>query len=260
MPYVTLVGQAKGWALYSGVGSDGKVLIESRDEVRLSDFDAAEEAVLWLCGRATMDERITIQQWSLVDLSSKRIDWAGGRVGALACSPDGRRVVVLELPTGSMRQPLLQLWQEGSWNPIEAASAIEISSKLAWLDGERIVFESAARRLTILNLGTGEVEEGPPGCCPTAARSLRQWYAITSGKVKRFGFQVPLDQDPNVVTGFDFGLATTARLSSDGEVCTWTEPKFLYRSKGFIQKRGERRKRFPEIDIGIGAVLGPFGI
>lgn len=194
----------------------------------------------------------------LPSLSREHLAWNGGRVGALASAPDGRRVVALELPSDTSEQPALWLWDGNSWNAVKQQVISDISSKLAWLDGTRIVYESVNRQLTILDLATGHIEIGPSGCCPAAAGDIREWYAISNGRVVRFPFELSFTNPPTALDGFDFGNVTTLRVTRDGNVFTWTEPRWGYRSKGYIQQRGPSRKRFRLIDEGIGAVLGPF--
>jgi hypothetical protein len=120
------------------------------------------------------------------------------------------------------------------------------------------VYESVDRQLTILDLVSGHIEIGPSGCCPAAAGDIREWYALSSGRVVRFPFEQSFSHPPTALGGFDFGNATTLRVTRDGNVFTWTMPRWGYRSKGYIQQRGRSRKRFRLIDEGIGAVLGQF--
>jgi hypothetical protein len=57
--------------------------------------------------------------------------------------------------------------------------------------------------------------------------------------------------------GFDFGTATTLRVTPDAQVFTWTEPRLLYQSSGYLQRRGDRKTRFRAAERGLGAVVGP---
>jgi len=258
MGYVTFVNQQRTWGLYRGIGGDGELLSELNDALALHDLSAAHQPILWVCSQSSGSENVSIQRVKLPALSSESIAWNGGRVGALASAPDGEQAVTLELPSDTDEQPRLWLWDGHSWNAVEGRVAPDISSKLAWLDETRIVYESVDRLLTVLDLDTGQVEIGPPGCCPAAAGDLREWYAISNGRVARFPFEQSFRHPPASLDGFTFGNVTTLRVTRDGEVFTWTEPRFGYRSKGYIQQRGQLRKRFQQGDEGIGAALGPF--
>jgi hypothetical protein len=114
------------------------------------------------------------------------------------------------------------------------------------------------RKLNILDLDSGKTEIGPSGCCPAAAGDIKEWYALSGGRVMRFPFEQSFSHQPTALGDFDFGNVTTLRVTRDGNVFTWREPRFGYRSKAYIQQRGRARQRFRLIDDGIGAVLGPF--
>jgi len=256
--YVTFISQQQAWRLYRGVGSDGPLLKALPDAPLLHDLSAASPPILWVQTQSSGQDKPLIQRVSLPSLTSETIAWNGGRLGAVASSPDGQRAVVLELPSNINEQTRLWLWSGSSWNSVESQIVPDISSKLSWLEASRIVCETNERKISILDLETGSAEIGPSGCCPAAASDIREWYAISHGRVLRFPFEHSFGHPPTTLDDFSFGNVTTLRVTRDGVVFTWTEPKIGYRSKGYIQKRGERRKRFPEIDAGIGAVLGPF--
>lgn len=258
--YVTLIGQAQVWRLYQDIGITGELLIERENELQLIDLSGAQEPIVWLCGKSFSSQEMIIQKLHILDLSLERITWPGGRIGALTSTLDGRRAVILELAADPTQSPRLWLWNDGSWSAIAGQVTPDISSKLACLDESRIVFESIDRRLTILNLDTKSVEIGPPACCPASASDIREWYAISRGRVVRFPYEQSFRHTPTMHKGFDFSHVTTLRVTRDGQVFTWTEPRSLYRSKGYIQKLGRRRKRFPQIDNGVGAVLGPYSL
>lgn len=259
MGYLTFVDLQGKWRLYRGVGDGGEILCDLPDATPLHDLSAAHEPVLWVCSQSSRsNQESSVQRVKLPALSSEDLAWNGGRVGALAAAPDGRQVVALELPSATGQQPALWWWDGNSWTGVKQQVVSDISSKLAWLDGARIVYESAERRLTILDLVSGDTEIGPSGCCPAAAVDIREWYALSSGRVVRFPFEQSFSNPPAALAGFDFGNVTTLRVTRDGNVFTWTEPRWGYRSKGYIQQRGESRKRFRLIDEGIGAVLGQF--
>ena len=260
MQYLTFVDLKGKWRLYSGAGAEGEAISAIDDATLLHDFSAAREPILWACSQTSSTQETSIERINLPTLSRERIDWKGGRVGAIACDADGQQVVALELPSDIDRLPALWLWKENSWSVVNQQVMPDISSKLAWLDGARIVYESVERKLNILDLVSGNTEQGPSGCCPAAAADIREWYAISSGRVMRFPFEQSFSGPPVALDGFSFGNVTTLRVSRDGNVFTWTEPKWGHRSKGYIQQRGQARKRFRLIDEGIGAVLGPFDL
>lgn len=258
MGYVTFVDHQRTWRLYRGVGGEGEVIKDLNDATPLHDLTAAHEPILWVCSQSSSNQESSIERVQLPSLSGEHLAWNGGRVGALASAPDGQEAVALELPSNTSEQPALWLWDGNSWNAVKHEVISDISSKLAWLDGARIVYESVARQLTVLDLVTGHIEIGPSGCCPAAAGDIREWYAISNGRVVRFPFEQSFSHPPAMLDGFSFGNVTTLRVTRDGAIFTWTEPRFGYRSKGYIQQRGQGRKRFRHIDEGIGAVLGPF--
>jgi len=258
MGYVTFVDLKGEWRLYRGVGDEGELINDLKAATPLHDLAAAHDPILWVCSQSSGSQQTSIQRVQLPALSREHLAWDGGRVGALAGAPDGRQAVALELPSDINQQTALRLWDGDSWNAVEHQVIPDISSKLAWLDGARIVYESMERRLTILDLVSGQVEIGPAGCCPAAAWDIREWYAISSGRVVRFPFGQSFSHPPTALDGFNFGNVTTLRVTRDGNVFTWTEPRLWYRSKAYIQQRGASRKRFRLIDEGIGAVLGPF--
>lgn len=258
MGYLTFICNGPKWDLYQGIGSEGELLKEWHDQMRVRAFDAGEKPILWICGGSNMQETKRIQRIILPDLLIEELSWNGARIGAIACAPEGERAVVIELPTRVAEQPRIWLWQSRVWERIETEVTPDISSKLAWLDSERVVFEADSRRLVILDLESRRIETGPAGCCPTAARKIGEWYGIHKGLVMRFSFQEQMNNDPQRLTGFSFGRVTFLRATNDGQVFTWKEPRFLYRYKGYVQKSGHRRKRFPMIDRGVGAVIGPY--
>lgn len=259
MGYVTFVDLNGRWRLYRGVGDAGELLCDLNAATSLHDLSAAREPVIWVCSQsASTIQETSIQRVKLPALTSEHVAWNRGRPGALAAAPDGRQIVALNLPSETSQQPALWLWDGNHWKSIKEQAIPDISSKLAWLDDSRIVYESVERRLTILNLVSGETEIGPSGCCPAAAVDIREWYALSSGRVMRFPFEQSFSNPPTPLAGFDFGNVTTLRVTRDGNVFTWTEPRWGYRSKGYIQEREQARKRFRPLDKGIGAVLGPF--
>lgn len=260
MDYLTLVLEPRTWSLYRGVGSAGELLRQRLDPPVVSGMSPANTPLLWICGPNSDSDRPFVGSLRLSDLSTRFFDWDGGRIGAIASSPDGQEAVALALPSAPADRPRLWLWN-GTWNAI-AEIAPDISSRLAWLEEKRIVYESAARRLVVLDLGSGSADVGPVGFYPAAATDLREWYAVSEGRVSCFSFERPFQQPQAAVQGFAFREVATLRVTRDGRVFSWTEPRFGLRSKGYIQEGGRRRQRFRAIDNGvaIGAVLGPYDL
>jgi hypothetical protein len=258
MGYVTFVSEQHSWRLYGGLGAEGKLIAERHDALPLHDVCAASRPILWGCGPSSAAEKAVVVRASLTPLSSQEVPWSGGRIGAVACERSGDRAAALELPSRTDERPRLWLWASPSWTVVETRIVPDISSKLAWLEGSRIVYESVERRLVVLDHASGQAEVGPPGCCPSAAGAAHEWYAIAAGKVMRFSVERPFASAPSAIDAIDFGNVTTLRVTDDGKVFTWTEPTIGYGSRGYLQKIGERRRRFAAIDRAIGAVVGPY--
>src|SRR6476619_245984 len=186
MDYVTFVDVLGTWRLYRGVGAEGAVISDLNSATLLHDLSAAHEPILWLCSQSSSGQDTEIERVQLPALNRERVAWNHGRVGALASAPNGRQAVALQLPSNVGEQPALWLWGGNSWNLVKQEVISDISSKLAWLDEARIVYESIERKLTILDLTSGNTEVGPLGCCPAVAADLREWYALEGGRVVRF--------------------------------------------------------------------------
>jgi hypothetical protein len=259
MDYLTFIGRGRTMSLYRGIGAEGDPLAEREAAAPVQAMSGAREPVLWVSGRGADGDRTSIERVAVPALTGERIEWQGGRVGSLACSPDGSQVVVLELPDDVGDCPRLWRWDGSAWQEVETDPVPDISSKLAWLDGGRLAYESAARRLTVVDLESGRTEEGPPGCCPAAATLAAEWYAVSDGRVVRFAVDGP-PRAPAPLEGVDFADVATLAVTHDGQVFTWIEPGMLHRLKGYVQQRGNRRNRFRAIDDAIGAVVGPFAL
>jgi hypothetical protein len=258
MPYLTFVSRDQTFYLYKGIGTEGQLLRETSQQDRLIDFCPGQQPILWLASRRANSEQGAIRRLLLPDLAGEEMSWPGGRVGAIACAPDGEQALVLELPEHPAARPRLWWWATQAWQVVEATLTPDISSKLAWLDGTRVVFESTDRALAVLDLSNGNVEVGPSGCCPVAAAAAHEWYALSGGAVSRFSFDPALRRLPTLSEGLQFGRVSALRVTSDGQVFTWVEARFHYRLRGFIQQRGQRQTHFPLIEHGLGAVLGPY--
>lgn len=253
--YLTFVSRRQHWRLYRGVGT--KELLAERTEAEpVVDAAASVRPFLWLAcagpGRRGLVRRLRLPQ-----LTAETIPWDGGRIGAVTSAPDGNRAVVLELPDEVGAQPQLRLWTSTDWQQIETRERPDISSALAWIGRDTVAYESAARRLAVIDLASSETELGPPGSSPAAAVERREWHAVSDGKVLTFPAERPFDATPQVLEGFSFGSPSRIRFTNDGEVCTWLEPFFVKQIKGYVQQRGGRRRRLRELNEGFAIVVGP---
>jgi hypothetical protein len=260
MEYVTFVARRSIWRLYKGVGGHHRQLRERLGMDRLSGLGTGSSSVFWAFGSRAEPRRDFIQRVRLPNLDSEDARWGGHRVGAVAGSHDSEGALAIALPDRLREGTAVWRFQGRYWKGLELAVTPDISSKVAWLDMSLCVYESTARRLTLLHLDTGLTEEGPRGCCPVVAPEIREWYAICQGKVVRFEFHNPFGRAAKPVEGIDFGNVTSLQVTADGQVWAWTEPRIGYQSKGFIQQKGCRRERFPEVDTGVSAVLGPLSL
>jgi hypothetical protein len=261
MEYLTIILQPRLWLVYGGVGVQDNLL--GRREVTSSvvDMCAAQPPVLWICGRKE-EEGYFVERLNLPGLTSEPVTWNQGRIGAITAASNGRGAVVLSLPENRSAEPRLWLWSGTTWTAIETAIVPDISSKLAWIADERLVYESVNRSLVVLDLASGRVESGPSGFYPVAASDIREWYAIHEEQVVRFPVAQPFEQLPMPVEGFSFGAVGALRVTRDGRIFSWAEPRFGLRSKGYLQERNGRRLRFRFIDNGaaLGAVVGPYAL
>lgn len=257
--YLTFVSRAQRWALYHGVGPTD--LVDERAGAdAVVDVAASDEPVLWLACVAP-DGGGLVRRVRLPSLSPEPVPWEGGRVGAVAGAPDGDRAVVLELPDELGELPRLRLWTSTEWQSIETRERPDISSALAWIGRDTIAYESSARQLAVVDLASSApgTELGPEGSSPAAARRRGEWYAISGGDVLAFPRERPFESPPRVVDEFSFGTPSRVRFTNDGEICTWTEPRFVKQVKGYVQTRNGRRRRLRELnDGGIAVVVGPF--
>lgn len=258
MEYATFIGRGQTSQVYRGIGADGPLLGELSHAFPLHDFSAAGRALLWVCGYAADGRGTFVERLTLPSMHREQITWRGGRVGALVTNRDGQQAVALELPQDTAGRPALWWWHGSGWIAAPDQVIPDISSRLAWLDGSRVVFESAQRRLCVLDLDGGKTEQGPISYYPAAAADIQQLYAISQGQVVCFPFMHLFDSPPAILHGFSFRHVTTLRVTHCGNVFTWTEPRFIYRSRGYIQRRGHCRMRFQPIDKAVGGVIGPF--
>jgi hypothetical protein len=256
LSYYTFVGRRRSWQLYRGVGI-GKI-VERRDGDPIVDVSGADRPILWLASLRA-DGGGGLHRVSLPGLDAEGIPWTGGRIGAVASAPDGERAAVLELPDGLDEMPRLLVWRRDGWSSVTTSERPDISSALAWISADRVAYESASRRLSVADVGTGSADSvGPPGSSPTPVWRHAEWRAISDGSVVAFPSERPFEFPPRQVDGFSFRQPSRVRCSSDGEVCAWTEPWLVKQVRGYVQVRKERRRRLRELEDGLGAVVGPY--
>jgi hypothetical protein len=239
--YVTFVHAGGKWSLHPGIGVGDEPVATGLLDEQAADVDAATTPVVWLAARDSV-HRLDVARGTF-----ERIPWEGGRLGAITSSPDGGRAIVLD--AGAR----LHRWTGEAWELLDLAPAPDISSKLAWLEDTTLVYESVERVLRRVDLATRRVAPGMPGSNPAAARSAGECFAISGGRAVR-------GPDSIADAGFDARNPTTLRVSDDGAVLTWTQPRFLYQMKAFVQERGRPRKRLRALDRGIGGVFGPYDL
>ena len=243
--YLMFASVGGSWRLHEA--ERGPVIAEVDPAPQVHDLSAAVEPVLWLSTQEAL-YRLALPELA----SAERIPWDGERIGALACSPDGTRAVVVE---HDGEAPRLRIWDGSGWEHVAARARPDISGGVAWVDGSRIAYETSERRLLLLDTATGAESHGPAGCCPAAAVRIGRWYAIAAGRAVSFPTQ---DADPAPLEGFSMHGPTSLSVTADGEVCTWTEARALYRVRAYVQRRGGRRRRLPERERGAAAVIGPY--
>jgi hypothetical protein len=251
MRYLTFVSVGGRWCLREDLR--GAVITYRDAAPRVQDIGAAVTPVLWLSCDDGAVYRLTLPALA----SPERVPWDGERIGALACSPDGTRALVVEHDGGA---PRLRMWDGSAWQHVTVGVPPDVSSKVAWVDDTRIAFESSNRRLVVLDTVTGAEEEGPPGCCPAAAPSAARWYAIADGRPVTFPTRDAFAGSAAPVEDFRIRRPTSLSVTTDGEVCAWTEPRALYRVRAYVQRRGGRRRRFRERERGVAAVIGPYDV
>lgn len=263
MAYRTLVSTLSGWQLYDGIG-DRSAPVASRlgapPATHLAQSAAGE---LW----ATVgDGPHQVVRVETPGLGTRPLPSPGARLGALTVSPNGARLLVTALPDGPHGKVEL-LVSEGStgWIRQQTDVAPHISSRLAWLDAGRVIFESAQRRLTVLDLATRSTAPLWPGRLPTAAPLARRWYAVGEDEVIEIGYDetrpvdAPAERGGRRVSDVRFGNVSSLAVTPDGQAFLWASPRFLYQLKGYAQQRGGPRVRVRSVDLGVGIILADDG-
>ena len=245
MGYKTFVARSDAWILYPDIGVAGSPIAEQRTPFSAVDFSIGSEWI-WIWDEGS------VCRLDLLTLAAQHIPFEG-RVGAVGGAPDGNRAAAIALPGSQSETPRLVWWDGFSWERVEAEP--DISSKVAWLGDDRIAFESADRRLAVADLGNRSVRLGPQGSNPVAAHEADSWFAIVGGKLVRFPATGSFDRPAAGADGFDPQNPVRLWFTPDAQVCTWKQPKILYRTTGHYQVKGKTSQRFPEIDEALGAVV-----
>ena len=257
--YATFVSSTSGWVIYRGIGTTGAVLGRRQGMGQVQDFSSI--ATFAFASVGTGSEVASVMRIDLPELSVTPVDWSGGRIGALASSPDGNTVAVLALPGTVSDQPAILVRDlGGSWQRIEGGLRPDISSRLAWIGPHHLAFESQQRRIAVIDLTDGSIRSDGVGCCPAAAVSSGRWFAVQNDLIVAF-----TDVDPAHGPELDRGFSPrrhpgTLRATTDGEVLSWNEPRGVYKTRCIAQARGGRRIHIRPADGGLGVVVGPLAL
>jgi hypothetical protein len=246
MVYSTFLAGADSWVLYPGIGVTQAPIAERRAPFRAVDFSTGS-GWIWVCGERS------VCRVALPTLDTEHISFTG-RVGAVGSAPDRTRVAVVVLPDSPNETSQLLWWDKNNWQKLNAEP--DISSKVAWIEGDLIAFESVERRLCIVDAVINSVRSGPSGFYPVAAHENRSWFAIVEGRLVRFPVTGAFDSPPTPVPDFNCRNPVQMWLSAEAQVCSWRQPKPLYRTTGYYQVKGSPPERFPEIDESLGAIIG----
>jgi hypothetical protein len=256
--YATFVSDISGWVIYRGIGTTGAVLGRRQRAGQVQDFCSTSTFAFASVGAGP--DITSVMRIDLPELSIMPVDWSGGRIGALASSPEGNSVAVLALPGTASDQPAIFVRDlGGSWGRVESALRPDVSSRLAWIGPHHLAFESQQRTIAVIDLTDGSIRSDGVGCCPAAAVSSGRWFAVQNDVIVTF-----MDIDPSYRPADpDRGFSprhhpSTLRATIDGEVLSWNEPRGLYKTRCIVQARGQRRIRVRQADGGLGTVIGPF--
>ncbi|MFG2650497.1 hypothetical protein [Streptomyces sp. NPDC048436] len=241
---------AAGWHLYEGVGDRGRPLAVRAGAPAAVHLAQDTSGRLWA---ATGPGAAHLVRITLPALVAEPVPRPGQRVGALAVSPDGERLLVTVPPPAARGSAEVWLWDGSTWQVMGASPPPHAFSSLAWLSGNVVAYETVHRRVALLALGEERALELTDGGLPAAAPLRPAWYAVTGRRVAEFDYTFPYRSRP--VRGFRFGAVSSLSFSPGGAACLWTEPRVAYRVKGFGQVRGGRRVRVRSLDRGAGIVL-----
>ena len=253
--YVTFVEEGSGWRLIDGVGVDGEPLLVATLNERALDAGAAERPVLWVCGEETGGCRHVVLRISLDDLRQERLP-SPGRITAIAPCQDGSQAVALRMPESPAEVPQLVYWDGDEWVLIESRTTPDISSGVAWLPERRIAFESSDRRLCVVSLRDGSVDAGP--VCSVPRVSARSLLALRGQRLVRFELSAPFSRAPEGLGSFVASGVVRFSITRDEAICSWRETRPLYRSREYVQRSAEARRRLVVREGALVVVMGPF--
>jgi hypothetical protein len=255
---VTFHARDDTWLLFDGVGVDGCLLGRRSNPPMLIDFGISSELELWACCSSGTPAESVIERIRIPDLVAERFTTPQMRLSAIATSTDAQQIAALQVPNASGEFPALWVWSGQTWHRLPCEVNPDVSSRLAWIDNRRIAFESSMRHICVLDLELETVDIGSVGCCPAAAPDVGQWYAVRSKRVVAFDVNRRTNWTHTDVEGIQFGQVTSLRVTRDGEVFSWTEPRLWFGSKTYIQQHGRRRIPHRKLKHGLWVVLGPY--
>lgn len=258
MGYLTFYARTDRWQIFRGVGESGELLGARFDAPYLVDVASALDPSLWVCVSCQHRKRWYLERLGLPGLRVEESIELEGRVDALTCAPDGRRLALLE--SSHDEGPRIRIRGEEGWSLPKTASPPDLSSRLAWLDRSKIAYESRERRLCVVDLDSGEIRVGIPGRSPVAAQRAGRLYAVAGSRAVAFGVEDRELSEPARVEGLRMGRVSSLWVTHDGEVFTWRAPRFWFGTKLYAQARRGRRQRLRRLEDGLTAVLGPYAL
>ncbi|HEY5784966.1 MAG TPA: hypothetical protein VIT65_09325 [Microlunatus sp.] len=254
--YLTFVSNVDRWSCYRGIGTGDGVAARRIVSAPLAGFASSAGPVGFGCYQPTPQSASVLIRIDLTTLDTEEVSWARGRIGAVACDAEAKRVVVLELPGSQADLPRILLNGGDGWAAIASEAVPDISSGLAWIGPDSVAFETSERLLAVMDLHDGSTRAGIAGSSPAGMFREAHWYAIVAGKPVVFAGTQAEEASPAS------GFTVTARPSSlhasaDGQVLSWQAPHGPFKIRAFAQRQFGRRLRIQEADAGLAAVIGP---
>jgi hypothetical protein len=74
----------------------------------------------------------------------------------------------------------------------------------------------------------------------------------------RFELCAPFAVAPASLDSFDARAIVRYSITRDEAICSWSETRPLYRSRTYVQRIGQRRRRLAVRDGDLVVVIGPF--
>ena len=254
--YLTFYARTDRWQILEGIGETGKVVADRLQPPVLVDFAPLVSPWMWTCVTKGADSLTLIERIRVRTLHVEETHELDRPVQAIACAPDGRLAF---LQYGTTEQTQLRIRSEAEWSVVETVMHPDLSSRLAWIDDSRIAFENVERRLSVIDLDSGRTTVGPPGTFPTAAAGADRWFAIADGEVIAFDLDDRDLERPTPVARLAARRPTSLRVTHDGEVFVWTEPRLVFGTRSMVQRPPGRSHRMRELEDGLTAVMGPYG-